>query len=100
MIGLLGVRLSVKSMPGGWSSAPATPGTFRGSMTWGDRVVWDLASEAGQALSGHLAGLREAFRVKFGREPGPDDPVFFDPEADDPRRLGLEKALLSAPPEF
>jgi hypothetical protein len=57
-----------------------------------DRVVWDPASEAGQALSEHLAGLREAFRVKFGREPGPDDPAFFDPEADDPRRFGLEKA--------
>jgi hypothetical protein len=57
-----------------------------------DRVVWDPASEAGQALSEHLAGLREAFRVKFGREPGPDDPVSFDPEADDPRRFGLERA--------
>lgn len=56
------------------------------------RVVWDPASEAGQALSEHLAGLREAFRVKFGREPGPDDPVSFDLEADDPRRFGLEKA--------
>jgi hypothetical protein len=57
-----------------------------------DRVLWDPASEAGQALQEHLAGLREAFRAKFGREPGPDDPVFFDPEADDPRRLGLGKA--------
>jgi hypothetical protein len=54
-----------------------------------DRVVWDPASETGRLLTEQLAGLREAFRVKFGREPGPDDPVFFDPEADDPRRLGL-----------
>lgn len=58
----------------------------------GDRVAWDPASEAGQRLAEHLARLREAFRAKFGREPGPDDPVFFDPEADDPRRFGLEKA--------
>jgi hypothetical protein len=28
---------------------------------------------------------REAFREKFGRDPGPEDPVFFDPEADEPR---------------
>ncbi len=27
----------------------------------------------------------EAFRQKFGREPGPDDPIFFDPEADTPQ---------------
>ena len=29
----------------------------------------------------------EAFRKKFGREPGPGDPVFFDPDADEPKRL-------------
>ena len=29
----------------------------------------------------------ERFREKFGREPGPGDPVFFDPDADDPRPL-------------
>ncbi len=28
---------------------------------------------------------RQAFRAKFGRDPGPCDPVFFDPEADVPR---------------
>jgi hypothetical protein len=27
----------------------------------------------------------EAFRRKFGREMGPDDPFFFDPEADTPQ---------------
>jgi hypothetical protein len=30
---------------------------------------------------------REAFRAKFGRDPGPDDPIFFDPDADEPRPL-------------
>jgi hypothetical protein len=24
----------------------------------------------------------QAFREKFGREPGPEDPIFFDPDAD------------------
>jgi hypothetical protein len=28
---------------------------------------------------------RQAFRKKFGREMGPDDPFFFDPDADTPQ---------------
>jgi hypothetical protein len=32
----------------------------------------------------------EQFRKKFGRDPGPGDPLFFDPDADHPRRLQLE----------
>jgi hypothetical protein len=31
----------------------------------------------------------EAFRKKFGRDPGPDDPLFFDPDKDVPTRLDL-----------
>ncbi len=38
-----------------------------------------------------LLRQREAFIEKFGREPGPDDPVFFDPDADEPRELDLER---------
>ena len=37
-----------------------------------------------------LLQQREAFIEKFGREPGPDDPVFFDPDADTPEPLDLE----------
>jgi hypothetical protein len=33
----------------------------------------------------------EAFKKKFGREPGPDDPVFFDPNADTPQPYPEEK---------
>ncbi len=33
----------------------------------------------------------EAFRQKFGREPGPGDPVFFDPDADQPEPLSALK---------
>ncbi len=32
------------------------------------------------------------FREKFGREPGPDDPIFFDPDADTPQPCGPEAA--------
>ena len=38
-----------------------------------------------------LESLREAFEEKFGRPPGPNDPLFFDPNADEPQNLSLEK---------
>ena len=34
---------------------------------------------------------RERLIEKFGREPGPDDAVFFDPDADTPQPLDLER---------
>jgi hypothetical protein len=47
-----------------------------------------------------LLDQRKAFIDKFGREPGPGDPVFFDPDKDVPTPIGpermnadLEKAL-------
>ena len=50
-----------------------------------------------------LLEQRKAFIEKFGREPGPDDPAFFDPDKDvptpiDPAQLDadLEKAIRDA----
>jgi hypothetical protein len=37
-----------------------------------------------------LEGQREAFRRKFGRDPGPEEPLFFDENADEPRFMGPE----------
>jgi hypothetical protein len=37
-----------------------------------------------------LQEQRLAFIAKFGREPGPNDPVFFDPNADTPRPLDMD----------
>ena len=34
---------------------------------------------------------RELFRQKFGREPGPDDPIFFDPDADTPTPMSVKQ---------
>jgi len=34
----------------------------------------------------------EKFRQKFGRDPGPEDPVFFDADADMPQLVDQEKA--------
>ncbi len=42
---------------------------------------------------------RQSFRQKFGREPGPQDLVFFDPDRDVPAPVDIDKseeALLMA----
>src|SRR5262245_23795867 len=36
---------------------------------------------------------REAFRVKFGRDPGASDPVFFDPDAAEPVPMSAVKVV-------
>lgn len=38
----------------------------------------------GAQVADALRQQEESFRAKFGREMGPDDPVFFDPDADEP----------------
>jgi hypothetical protein len=53
-----------------------------------------------------LLQQREAFRAKFGRDPGPNDQVFFDPDKDEPTPIDMEADVLAAmskanlPPEF
>lgn len=40
-----------------------------------------------------------AFREKFGRDPGPNDPIFFDPDSDEPRPIAeadYTKATIEA----
>ena len=39
----------------------------------------------------HMEAMRKQFVEKFGREPGPDDPIFFDPDADTPAFLSPAK---------
>ena len=38
-------------------------------------------------LAEELKAQRDAFVKKFGREPGPGDPLFFDPDSDTPRPM-------------
>jgi hypothetical protein len=38
-----------------------------------------------------LEEQKAAFRAKFGREPGPKDPIFFDPDAEEPRPIPIEQ---------
>ncbi len=51
------------------------------------------------AVEQALEELLRAFREKFGRDPGPDDPLFFDPDADEPRplnRVAVEAGVVEA----
>jgi hypothetical protein len=76
------------------------PGTELISMAF-DLGYPQVISRAGKTikLSGDakamLAVQARLFEEKFGRLPGPDDPVFFDPDADEPMPpalLGIEAA--------
>ena len=46
-----------------------------------------LPAETPDAIACQL----EAFRKKFGRDPGPDDPIFFDPDATEPVPLNPQQ---------
>ena len=46
-----------------------------------------MSPEVQRAMEGRFQRLRE----KFGRDPGPDDPVFFDPNADTPQELDWDR---------
>jgi hypothetical protein len=46
-----------------------------------------MNSEVAAALTEQL----RMFKEKFGRDPGPDDPVFFDPDADTPQPMDVDK---------
>lgn len=59
---------------------PARPHVLR--RTPDERVI-----EVPAELLDAFEETRLAFVEKFGREPRPEDPVFFDPEADEPREM-------------
>ena len=68
----------------------------------GQPLVVSMTPEMREAL----LKQREAFKAKFGRDPGPNDPVFFDPSKDTPTPIDMEADVLAAmsaanlPPEF
>ena len=43
----------------------------------------------GQDGAAMIEAQRRFFEEKFGRPPGPDDPLFFDPDADEPQLMSL-----------
>ncbi|MFJ9569335.1 hypothetical protein [Streptomyces bacillaris] len=54
------------------------------------QVRFSNESSQGRELQKGLKRQLKAFKEKFGRDPGPDDPVFFDPDADEPVPLTKE----------
>ena len=50
-----------------------------------------LSPEALEAIERQL----EAFRRKFGRDPNDNDPILFDPDADDPVSLRMRSSRCS-----
>lgn len=56
-------------------------------------------SPVGDELVAGLKAQRVAFEEKFGRPPGPTDPIFFDPDADTPQMMSMvsvESAMVGA----
>ncbi|MCO8127249.1 hypothetical protein NHL50_08515 [Acidimicrobiia bacterium EGI L10123] len=67
-------------------------GTRRTESLAGHAVHWDPQGPAGREIDGALEAQHRAFVAKFGREPGPEDALLFDPDAETPQRMQLEKA--------
>jgi hypothetical protein len=53
---------------------------------------WPVDSPQDKHLREAMERQAERFREKFGRDPGPEDPIFFDPDADEPRPFDLDIA--------
>ena len=59
------------------------------------KKAYKLDQESYEAIVGQL----KLFKEKFGREPGPKDPIFFDPDCDVPTPLSeakLKRGLIEA----
>ncbi|MGH8572835.1 MAG: hypothetical protein ACREX8_09695, partial [Gammaproteobacteria bacterium] len=79
-------------LPGGdyLASFPDDPWAMSGgTMTVSEGEVREIELTAGAKWA--LEEQRKRFIAKFGREPGPNDPVFFNPDADAPEPLTSEQ---------
>lgn len=74
------------SSPGGTLIGLAFGLGIRHVLTRGGKVV-RVDSESAAVLQAQS----RKFEEKFGRSPGPSDPVFFDPDADEPHPMSLEE---------
>jgi hypothetical protein len=58
----------------------------------GSRVYrWSTDSVQHEQFREMMEGQARRFRGKFGRDPRPEDPIFFDPDADELRPLDLDR---------
>jgi hypothetical protein len=51
---------------------------------------WPADSPQHEQFREMMEGQAQLFRDKFGRDPRPEDPIFFDPDADEPRPRELD----------
>lgn len=49
-----------------------------------------------RAVKKAMLERKARFHKKFGRDPGPDDPVFLDPDADEPQEMEEHKIMAEA----
>ena len=89
---LLDRRVDVPPVDLAPASKPYGPRSRHVPTSEGKRLHTDDPSEAAE-LREAFEKAREEFVAKFGREPGPNDPVFFDPDADEP--VPLDEARLA-----
>ncbi|WP_432060681.1 hypothetical protein [Streptomyces sp. S1] len=84
------VRKKLRKKSGGAAATPPPPSSA-GERIWnadGSSLIRiSTGTPLGQELKEGLESQLDFFREKFGREPGPGDPLFFDPDADEPTRL-------------
>lgn len=53
-------------------------------------VSWEAGTPMDSQMREAVGAQTRLFREKFGRDPGPDDPLFFDPDAEQPMALTKE----------
>jgi hypothetical protein len=76
------------------SNAKREPGPFGGQITDTKLIIGGEHPREIDLNEGALDALeqqRALFVQKFGREPGPNDPIFFDPNEDEPTPLTEER---------
>src|SRR5258706_7456039 len=58
------------------------------------KTKWPMSSPArrDKLLRAVLEAQKRTFRRRFGRAPKPSDPIFFDPDAKDPKPLTIQRA--------
>lgn len=57
-------------------------------------VRWAAGTPSDRMIRDGVAEQRAAFRAKFGRDPGPEDPLMFDPDADVPTFLTEQRMAV------
>jgi hypothetical protein len=80
-----------RNMPDWWWTDLRTPGSPSGSVgTMTPLSTGCRSTHRRKQLRETIERQVERFREEFGRDPGPEDPIFFDPDADEPRPRDLD----------